>query len=81
MIFIDAPLAASVALSLVVAGPLFFWVNNQFKVLALLRGDRMADSSGRMLEYVQGISVCAGIQPHRRPTQPVQSRRIGDATD
>ncbi|MYA61140.1 MAG: ABC transporter ATP-binding protein, partial [Dehalococcoidia bacterium] len=57
MIFIDAPLSASVALSLVVAGPLFFWVNNQFKALALLRGDRMADSSGRILEYVQWISV------------------------
>ena len=57
MIFIDAPLSASVALSLVVAVPLFFWVNNQFKVLALLRGDRMADSSGRILEYVQGITV------------------------
>ncbi|MXW24061.1 MAG: ABC transporter ATP-binding protein [Chloroflexi bacterium] len=55
--FIDPPLAVAVALSLVVAGPLFFWANNQFKVLALLRGDRMADSSGRMLEYVQGITV------------------------
>ncbi|MXZ62259.1 MAG: ABC transporter ATP-binding protein [Chloroflexi bacterium] len=54
---IDPPLAVAVALSLVVAGPLFFWANNQFKVLALLRGDRMADSSGRMLEYVQGITV------------------------
>ncbi len=55
--FIDPPLAVAVALSLVVAGPLFFWANNLFKVLALLRGDRMADSSGRMLEYVQGITV------------------------
>ncbi|MCY3656722.1 MAG: ABC transporter ATP-binding protein [Chloroflexi bacterium] len=57
LVFIDPPLAVAVALSLVVAGPLFFWANNQFKVLALLRGDRMADSSGRMLEYVQGITV------------------------
>ncbi len=57
LVFIDPPLAVAVALSLVVAGPLFFWANNQFKALALLRGDRMADSSGRMLEYVQGITV------------------------
>ncbi len=57
MVFIDAPLAAAVTLSLVVAGPLFFWVNNRFKALALLRGDRLAESSGRILEYVQGIAV------------------------
>ncbi len=57
MIFIDPALAAAVALSVVVAGPLFFWVNSQFKTLALVRGDLMADSSGRMLEYVLGIAV------------------------
>lgn len=57
MMFIDAPLAAAVTLSLIAAGPLFVWVNNRFKALALVRGDRLAESSGRMLEYVQGITV------------------------
>ncbi|MYC97427.1 MAG: ABC transporter ATP-binding protein [Caldilineaceae bacterium SB0661_bin_32] len=57
MTFIDAPLAAAVTLSLFAAGPLFIWVNNRFKALALVRGDRLAESSGRMLEYVQGITV------------------------
>lgn len=57
MIFIDALLAASVTLSLIAAGPLFIWVNNRFKALALVRGDSLAESSGRMLEYVQGITV------------------------
>ena len=57
MFVIDPALAASVALSLVAAGPIFFWINNQFKMLALVRADRMADSSGRMLEYVTGITV------------------------
>lgn len=57
LVFIDAPLAAAVTLSLIVAAPLFIWVNNRFKALALLRGDRLAESSGRMLEYVQGITV------------------------
>lgn len=57
MAFIDPPLAAAVALSLVVAVPLFFWINARFKVLALMRGDRLAESSGRILEYVQGITV------------------------
>lgn len=57
LLFIDAPLAAAVTLSLIVASPLFFWVNSRFKALAILRGDRLAESSGRMLEYVQGISV------------------------
>ncbi len=57
MFVIDPALAASVALSLVAAGPVFFWINNQFKTLALVRADRMADSSGRMLEYVTGITV------------------------
>ncbi len=57
MVFIDAPLAAAVTISLIVAGPLFIWVNNRFKALALARGDRLAESSGRMLEYVQGITV------------------------
>lgn len=57
MIFIDALLAASVTLSLIAAVPLFIWVNNRFKALALVRGDRLAESSGRMLEYVQGITV------------------------
>ncbi|MCY3619715.1 MAG: ABC transporter ATP-binding protein [Acidimicrobiaceae bacterium] len=55
--FIDPPLALAVALSLVVAWPLFYWVNKQFKHLALVRGDSLADSSGRMLEYVRGIAV------------------------
>ena len=55
--FIDPPLAGGVALSLVVAWPLFYWVNKQFKRLALVRGDSLADSSGRMLEYVRGIAV------------------------
>ena len=57
MVFIDAPLAAAVTISLIAAGPLFIWVNNRFKALALVRGDRLAESSGRMLEYVQGITV------------------------
>ena len=55
--FIDPPLAGGVALSLVVAWPLFYWVNKQFKRLALVRGDSLADSSGKMLEYVRGITV------------------------
>ena len=57
MFVIDPALAASVALSLVVAVPIFIWINSQFKVLALVRADRMANSSGRMLEYVTGINV------------------------
>ena len=57
MFFIDPALAASVALSLLVALPVFLWINKEFKALALVRGDRMADSSGRMLEYVTGIAV------------------------
>ena len=57
MAFIDPALALAVALSLIVAVPLFYWVNAQLKALALLRGDRLAESSGRMLEYVQGITV------------------------
>ncbi|MCY3658671.1 MAG: ABC transporter transmembrane domain-containing protein, partial [Caldilineaceae bacterium] len=55
--FMDPSLAVSVAVSLVVAGPLFIWVNNRFKALALLRGDRMAEAGGRILEYVRGIAV------------------------
>ncbi|MEM9622580.1 MAG: ABC transporter ATP-binding protein [Pseudomonadota bacterium] len=57
MLFLDPPLALSVALSLLVGWPLFVWTNRRFKALALLRGDRLADASGRMLEYVQGIAV------------------------
>ena len=57
LFFIDPALAGAVSLSLVVAVPLFFWVNHRFKSLALLRGDLMAESSGRILEYVLGITV------------------------
>ena len=57
LFLVDPALASAVALSLVVAVPLFFWVNSRFKSLALLRGDLMAESSGRMLEYVLGITV------------------------
>ena len=57
MVFIDPPLAGAVAVSLVIALPLFFWVNARFKSLALLRSDHIAAASGRILEYVQGISV------------------------
>ena len=57
LVFIDPPLAGAVALSILVAGPMFFWVNNQFKALTLLRGDRMAESGGRILEFVRGIAV------------------------
>ena len=57
LVFIDPALAGAVALSLVVAGPIFFWVNSQFKTLALVRGDQVAESGGRILEYVRGIAV------------------------
>ena len=57
LVFIDPALAGAVALSLVVAGPVFFWVNSQFKSLALVRGDQVAESGGRILEYVRGIAV------------------------
>ncbi len=57
MLFIDPPLAAAITISLIVGVPLFYWTNREFKELALIRGDRLADSSGRMLEYVQGIAV------------------------
>ena len=57
LVFIDPALAGAVALSLVVAGPIFFWVNSQFKTLALMRGDQVAESGGRILEYVRGIAV------------------------
>ena len=57
LFLVDPALAGAVAISLVVAGPIFFWVNKRFKKLALLRGNLMAESSGRMLEYVLGITV------------------------
>ncbi len=57
LFFVDPALAGAVAISLLVAGPIFFWVNKRFKALALLRGNLMAESSGRMLEYVLGITV------------------------
>ncbi|MXZ67664.1 MAG: ABC transporter ATP-binding protein [Acidimicrobiia bacterium] len=57
LFFVDPALAGAVAISLLVAGPVFFWVNKRFKALALLRGNLMAESSGRMLEYVLGITV------------------------
>ena len=57
LFFVDPALAGAVAISLLVAGPIFFWVNRRFKALALLRGNLMAESSGRMLEYVLGITV------------------------
>ncbi len=57
LFFVDLALAGAVAISLLVAGPIFFWVNKRFKALALLRGNLMAESSGRMLEYVLGITV------------------------
>ncbi|MEM8767551.1 MAG: ABC transporter ATP-binding protein [Pseudomonadota bacterium] len=57
MVFLDPPLALAVAVSLIVGVPLFIWTNRRFKALALLRGDRLASASGRMLEYVQGIAI------------------------
>lgn len=57
MLFVDPPLAGAITISLIVGVPLFYWTNREFKELALIRGDRLAESSGRMLEYVQGIAV------------------------
>lgn len=57
LLFVDAPLAFAVAISVVVAVPLFIWTNRAFKGLALERGDSLAAANSRIIEYVQGIAV------------------------
>lgn len=57
LLVVDPPMAGAVAVSVVVAVPLFRWANRMFVGLALERGDALADAGSRMVEFVQGIGV------------------------
>ncbi|MEM9516745.1 MAG: ABC transporter ATP-binding protein [Actinomycetota bacterium] len=57
LLFSDPPLALAVAVSVIVAVPLFMWTNSRFKALALVRSDQLAEANSRIVEYVQGMSV------------------------
>ncbi|MEM9746297.1 MAG: ABC transporter ATP-binding protein [Actinomycetota bacterium] len=55
--FVDAPLMLSVALSIVVAVPIFLLINRRFTSAAVERADLLASANSRVVEYVQGIGV------------------------
>ncbi|MCW6003512.1 ABC transporter ATP-binding protein/permease [Micromonospora sp. CPCC 205371] len=57
LLVIDPTMAAATAACVLVAAPVFWWVNRYFRTNALIRGDRMAASAGRIVEYIQGIAV------------------------
>ena len=57
LLAVDPTMAAATAASILVAAPVFWWVNRYFRTNALIRADRMAASAGRIVEYVQGIAV------------------------
>ncbi|MGN9913920.1 ABC transporter ATP-binding protein [Phytohabitans sp. LJ34] len=57
LLVLDPAMAAATTASVLVAAPLFWWANRYFRANALDRGDRMAASAGRIVEYVQGIAV------------------------
>ncbi len=55
--FQDVPMALATAASVVLAVPVFLWVNKVFITLAKRRQVLQADASSRMIEYVQGLPV------------------------
>lgn len=57
LLVVDPAMAVATAASVLVAAPVFWWANRYFRANALIRGDRMAASAGRIVEYVQGIAV------------------------
>lgn len=57
LLAVDPTMAAATAASILIAAPVFWWVNRYFRTNALIRADRMAASAGRIVEYVQGIAV------------------------
>ncbi|GAA1464310.1 ABC transporter ATP-binding protein/permease [Nocardiopsis exhalans] len=57
LLLVDAPMAAAVAVSVVVAVPLYRWTSRHFGRHALERGDLLAAANGRIAEYVQGLPV------------------------
>ncbi|GAB3274926.1 ABC transporter ATP-binding protein [Kineosporia babensis] len=54
---IDPLMAAVVAVSIVVAAPVFLLVNRAFVQQSLQRADTLAEANGRIVEYVQGIAT------------------------
>ncbi|MFV0309017.1 MAG: ABC transporter ATP-binding protein [Desertimonas sp.] len=57
LVITDPPLAAAVAVSIVVAVPVFLLANRAFAALGLRRADELAVANTRMTEYVQGVGV------------------------
>ena len=59
---VDPRLAGVVALSILIAVPMFVAVNRTFRRQALDRADALAEANGRILEYVQGIATARSYQ-------------------
>lgn len=57
LVVVDVPMALVVAVSVVVAVPLYAWTSRYFSQRALDRGNRLAAANGRIAEYVQGMPV------------------------
>ena len=57
LLTLDVPMALVVAVSVVVAVPLYRWAARYFGRHALQRGDLLATANGRIAEYVQGLPV------------------------
>jgi ATP-binding cassette subfamily B protein IrtB len=57
LLTLDVPMALVVAVSVVVAVPLYRWTVRYFGRHALQRGNLLATANGRIAEYVQGLPV------------------------
>ena len=85
LIFVDAVLAAAVAVSIVVAVPAFLWINRRLADAAVERAGLLAAANSRVVEYIQGIGVARAynqtgrkLVSYRHAVNEV--RRINDAT-
>lgn len=57
LVFVDPVLAMAVAVSVIVAAPVFRYSNRYFARAALDRANRFAAANSRVVEYIQGIGV------------------------
>lgn len=57
LLIVDVPMALVVAVSVVVAVPLYRWTVRYFGRHAVARGNLLATANGRIAEYVQGLPV------------------------
>ncbi|MDS1272394.1 ABC transporter ATP-binding protein [Lipingzhangella sp. LS1_29] len=84
LLTVDPPLAAAVAVSVLVATPLYIWTTRSFGTTALERANLLATANGRITEYIQGLAVIRALDRNAQRLERFRAavedvRRINNA--